>query len=381
MNVGVDGAPQPAATGDLIAIQLPARESTKLYKSKMKVETWMIMTAVVKRFNSHCTQKLLNGINSQWANNSKLTIFDTNDLNESLAAARNFVTQFKDGEVTHEFRGKSYTFQLRYRDPWEWLVHLVIDPTLSTSIMWYPVEKYLHDGSTITRIYDEVNTGRRWWEIQDQLPQEYGLPHCFLPLHLWLDQGKVSHATNKHSIVLQPVFLPSEIRNASGNGGGIFIGFMPIVGNPNDSIEVEDDTPSSVELAQFKQEVYHKVLHVILKSIRKRSHHGDTLECGDRIRRVLSPGFLIHSVDGEEGCLTCGTRGANANHPCPKCLVAKEELTQLSKDFAPRLPLEMRVIFEKAKKILSSTARMSLLRGFGLHFVKVSWNFFCFRLS
>ncbi|KIJ48974.1 hypothetical protein M422DRAFT_161929, partial [Sphaerobolus stellatus SS14] len=142
------------------------------------------------------------------------------------------------------------------------------------------------------------------------------------------------------------------------------------VGNPNDSIEVEDDTPSSVELAQFKQEVYHKVLHVILKSIRKRSHHGDTLECGDRIRRVLSPGFLIHSVDGEEGCLTCGTRGANANHPCPKCLVAKEELTQLSKDFAPRLPLEMRVIFEKAKKILSSTARMSLLRGFGLHFVK-----------
>ncbi|KIJ28994.1 hypothetical protein M422DRAFT_136764, partial [Sphaerobolus stellatus SS14] len=132
-------------------------------------------TAVVEGFNSHCTQKLLSGINSQWANNSKLTIFDTNDLNESLAAARNFVTQV----------WKSYTFQFRYRDPWEWLVHLVTDLTLSTSIMWYPVEKYLHDGGTITRIYDEVNTGRRWWEIQGQLPREHGLPHCFLPLHLW----------------------------------------------------------------------------------------------------------------------------------------------------------------------------------------------------
>ncbi|KIJ30421.1 hypothetical protein M422DRAFT_268076 [Sphaerobolus stellatus SS14] len=225
-------------------------------------------------------QKLLNGINGQWANNSKLTIFGTNDLNESLAAARKFVTQ-------------------------------------------------------------------------DQLPREHGLPHCFLPLHLWLDKGKVSHATNKHPIVLRPVFLPSEIRNASGNGEGVFIGFMTIVGNPNDSIEAEDDTPSSVELAQFKQEVYHKLLHVILKSIRKRSHHRDTLE-----------------LDGEEGCSTCGTRGANANHPCPKCLAPKEELTQLSKDFAPRLQLEMRVIFEKAKKITSSTARMSLLRDFGLHFMK-----------
>ncbi|KIJ39656.1 hypothetical protein M422DRAFT_257483 [Sphaerobolus stellatus SS14] len=50
-------------------------------------------TAVVEGFNGHCTQKLLNMINSQWANNFKLTIFDTNDLNESLAAARNFVTQ------------------------------------------------------------------------------------------------------------------------------------------------------------------------------------------------------------------------------------------------------------------------------------------------
>ncbi|KIJ48975.1 hypothetical protein M422DRAFT_161935, partial [Sphaerobolus stellatus SS14] len=186
-------------------------------------------TAVVEGFNSHCTQKLLNGINSQWANNSKLTIYDTNDLNESLATTRNFVTQFKDGEVTHEFRGKSYTFQFRYRDPWEWLVHLVTDPTLSTSIMWYPVEKCLHDGKIQVSCYFKYKLNYVSTSLQDQLPQEYGLPHCFLPLHLWLDKGKVSHATNKHSIVLQPVFLPSEIRNASGNVGGVFIGFMPIV--------------------------------------------------------------------------------------------------------------------------------------------------------
>ncbi|KIJ36129.1 hypothetical protein M422DRAFT_261454 [Sphaerobolus stellatus SS14] len=201
--------------------------------------------AVVEGFNSHCTQKILDGVNGRWASNSRLTILDSNDLKESLESARNFVTQFKDGEVTHEFQGKSYTFHFKYRDPWEWLVDLVTDPTLSNSIMWYPVEKFLHNGSKITRIYDE---------------------NTIINLE---DKGKVSSTTKMHPIVLRAAFLPSEIRNASGNGGGVFIGLMPIVGNPNDSIESEDDTPTSVEIAQFKREVYHKVIHVIFRSIRK----------------------------------------------------------------------------------------------------------------
>ena len=76
------------------------------------------------------------------------------------------LAQFKDGEVTHKFQGKSYTFHFKYRDPWEWVVDVVTDPTLSDSIMWYPVQKYLYNGTKITRIFDEVNTGERWWEIQ-----------------------------------------------------------------------------------------------------------------------------------------------------------------------------------------------------------------------
>jgi len=32
--------------------------------------------------------------------------------------------------------------------------------------MWYPVEKYLHEGAKIIGLYDETNTGQRWWEIQ-----------------------------------------------------------------------------------------------------------------------------------------------------------------------------------------------------------------------
>ncbi|KIJ56005.1 hypothetical protein M422DRAFT_150614, partial [Sphaerobolus stellatus SS14] len=57
------------------------------------------------------------------------------------------------------------------------------------------------------------------------------------------------------------------------------------------------------------------------------------VKCGDDIIHVLYPGFLIHSVDGEEACSTCGTRGAKVNHPCPKCLAVKKTLHLLSKEF------------------------------------------------
>ncbi|KIJ33454.1 hypothetical protein M422DRAFT_264558 [Sphaerobolus stellatus SS14] len=49
--------------------------------------------AVTEGFNSHCIQKTLDGVNGRWARKSRLTIMDTNDLKESIAAAQRFVTQ------------------------------------------------------------------------------------------------------------------------------------------------------------------------------------------------------------------------------------------------------------------------------------------------
>jgi hypothetical protein len=64
---------------------------------------------------------------------------------------------------------------------------------------------------------------------QDDLPFDLSLPHCFLPLILWLDKGNVTKRVKMHPILLRAAFLPRKIRNASGNGGGVLIGYMPIV--------------------------------------------------------------------------------------------------------------------------------------------------------
>ena len=56
-----------------------------------------------------------------------------------------------------------------------------------------------------------------------------GFPHCFLPLHFWLDKGLVTRRVKKYPMMLQAAWLPRQIRNASGNSGGVLLGYMPMV--------------------------------------------------------------------------------------------------------------------------------------------------------
>ncbi|KIJ29756.1 hypothetical protein M422DRAFT_188008, partial [Sphaerobolus stellatus SS14] len=305
--------------------------------------------------HSESIKKLLEGFNGRWATQTLISMKNFADFQDSLAAARHFSVQ--------------YHFTFKYRDPWRWLLDIVTDPTLSQSIIWYPEEKYLHQGSRITRIYDELNSGTRWWEIQDTLSHEFGMPHVYLPLHLWLDKSSVAQTVTKHPIVLRPGFLPSTIRNGSGNGGGALIGYMVVVGDPNDDADNEDEKLDSVEYAQFKREVYHEICKTIFKSLRCRSHKGEAVTCGDNIARILHPGFMIDAIDGEEGYCLCCTRGAKANHPCARCLAHRDELHMLSQSFELRTQESMIAIYKKAST-LPTTACQSLLRDHGLHFIE-----------
>lgn len=44
-----------------------------------------------------------------------------------------------------------------------------------------------------------------------------------------MDKGRVSKHVKKHPILLRAAFLPRKIRNCSGNGGGVLVGYMPVV--------------------------------------------------------------------------------------------------------------------------------------------------------
>ena len=64
---------------------------------------------------------------------------------------------------------------------------------------------------------------------KSELPEDDIFPHSYLPLHFWLDKGLVTRRVKKYPMILRPAWLPRQIRNASGNGGGVLIGYMPVV--------------------------------------------------------------------------------------------------------------------------------------------------------
>ncbi|KIJ42288.1 hypothetical protein M422DRAFT_254693 [Sphaerobolus stellatus SS14] len=180
----------------------------------------------------------------------------------------------------------------------------------------------------------------------------------------------VTDPTLAESIIWYPVEkLLHHNGRITRNGGGVLIGYMPVIGDPNKTAEMEDDSASSVEIAQFKRDVYQKVLHVMFRPVRRCSHPGEAVICGDELTRVLHPGFLIHSVDGEEAYCLCGTRGVKANHPCQRCLIHKSLLHNLSTPILLRYQHDMMEVYNRASS-LSDYAAEKVLRDVGLHLVQ-----------
>ncbi|KAJ7668276.1 hypothetical protein B0H14DRAFT_2658000 [Mycena olivaceomarginata] len=123
--------------------------------------------------------------------------------------------------------------------------------------------------------------------VHDELPKANPYTHCWLPLHLWLDKGLVTNHVKMFPIVLHTLWLPLEIHNASGNGGGVLLGFMVMVNDPGNTDDRTDK--QNYEFAQFKRELYQLVFEIIFEPLSIRSWNGEaTTTCGDGVTRVFS---------------------------------------------------------------------------------------------
>ncbi|KDR66778.1 hypothetical protein GALMADRAFT_147642 [Galerina marginata CBS 339.88] len=291
-------------------------------------------TAIMGLLPKWIVDKQLKGLNSNWADKSHLTIKNFKEMNEVLSRARKYFVQFKRDVVSATYQGKIYNFNFEYRDPWEWILSVIQDESLAPMAMWNAVQKFFCAGTHQERIYDEPNTADTWWDIDSELPDSDIFPHSYLPLHFWLDKGMVTRRVKKHPMLLRPAWLPRQIRNASGNGGGVLIGYMPVIEDPSDP--KGRSAAEKEEFSHFKREVYQKVLKKVFSSLKQRSNHGEAYRCADGITRVLYPGILIESQDAEEAAYFCGCRAASANHPCPKCLVSQNDLHRISETFELR---------------------------------------------
>ncbi|KAJ7899230.1 hypothetical protein B0H14DRAFT_2674128 [Mycena olivaceomarginata] len=211
-------------------------------------------------------------------------------------------------------------YSFYYRDPWEHILSLVKDPALAAVSTWKSQHAFHVNNGHFERIIHEPYTADKWRRVDDELPKANPYTHCWLPLHLWLDKGLVTKHVKMFPIVLRALWLPSEIRNASGNGGGVLLGFMVMVKDPGNSDDPTDK--QNYEFAQFKRELYQLVFEIIFEPLFIRSWNGEATTCGDGVTRVLYPGFLIESLDMEEAWCYCCCRAGRAKRPCPRCLNA-----------------------------------------------------------
>ncbi|KAJ7092944.1 hypothetical protein B0H15DRAFT_938487 [Mycena belliarum] len=329
--------------------------------------------------NPDLTNNLLTGVNENWGTGkSCLTIRNSNELQDILATARKYGVTFKAASVFASYKGQIHEIKFEYRDPWEWITTLLNDSTLSSTSMYHAVQKFYCEGTTSQtyreRVVDEPNTADAWWISESKLPEADPYPHCLFPMHIWLDEGLVTKRVTMHPMVLRPVFQPGNIRNASGNGGGILVGYMTAIHDPLDP--TSRNAPQTLEFAKYKMEIYQKILAVIFSSCKCRSHGGEPIRCPDNVARVFHPDILISSLDGKEAAYFNACRAALANFPCPKCLVHKADLHKITGSFELRTSATMKATVVKAMKKATKTKTEDILKSFGLHGVKhFLWDF------
>ncbi|KAJ7599598.1 hypothetical protein C8J56DRAFT_1011188 [Mycena floridula] len=322
-------------------------------------------SAIQGLLSKKLVDKMLTGIHGSWsAHKSTLSIHNHSEMEAVLVSARQY---FKKAHIEVTYQGQPQSFDFSYRDPWEVMVALASDPSLAPHSTWHSARKFMCRGGVIAeeleRLFDEPFTGDEWWETDSALPdiKKDSYTHCYMPVHIWLDKGNVTTKVKKHPMLLRAAWLPSKIRNASGNEGGVLLTYVPIVtdpGAPDERTEQE-----KYDFQQFKKEVYQSVVQVV---------NGDTFKFGDGKVRVGHPGIEIESMDGEEIAHWTGVRAATAQHPCPKCLVDKCDLHRLSSKSTMRTTSLMRDALTRARSAPNKTARGKILQDFGMHDFKNS---------
>ncbi|KAJ6499836.1 hypothetical protein DFH09DRAFT_1336383 [Mycena vulgaris] len=311
----------------------------------------------------------LKGLHSNWCRETNIKIQTADELKTYLDRTKSYVVEFHEHKFDEVFEDEIHHFRFFYRNPWDWLLDLVSDPTLADDIVWYPSRKYLVIDGNRQRLRDEFCNADKWWDMQSTLPVVAGLPHCLVPLLAWLDKGRVSSHTNMHPIIFRPLFLPSAIRNGSGNGGGELGGFMVQV---EDRKDPEDRSQAAkIRFAKFKRDVYHRVLKVIfVESLKWQASGGQCISCGDGRERVLFPRVPVLSLDGEEACTCAATRSSLADFPCPRCLVRQDQLHNFfskTLNFSLRTTATMKAIYEQARGERFKGVAEDLLQRHGLH--------------
>ncbi|KAF8217280.1 hypothetical protein K438DRAFT_1954122 [Mycena galopus ATCC 62051] len=317
--------------------------------------------------NRVATNKLIALIRRCGANLKDFTIENFEDMNKQWEAASTKCTDFEKYEVRVPYKGTPQSFEMYARPLWNWTLDLIQDSRLAPCFVWDAVKMYRHDGTFFVRFWNEPWTADAYWQLQSLLPKSIHAKLC--PYIIYADKSKLSSfGTQKaYPIIARLSNMVVGIRNGNEWGGGQIVGELPVV---------TDDTAESGKTGyvNFKHAVWHAAFFKLLESIAVHSKTGIWVKCGDGVERQLFPLVLILVADYEEASVMTLIRGLGGNHPCPVCLVRKDEQSDLTIVSELRTAQNSREAVEEAR-FLSAEAGENLLKNLGLRKVdNVFWK-------
>ncbi|KAF9039133.1 hypothetical protein BJ165DRAFT_1531244 [Panaeolus papilionaceus] len=259
--------------------------------------------------------KLIKIVEKLVSEKDSFSVVDCQDLRQTWVAASEKRTRvFERVTLDISLGPIEQKVDFWYWDLWSCITDIVTDPLLAPHFVWDACQHSKHDGDNYVQFFDEPWTADRFWDFQSLLPDSAEAKP--LGLILYADTTLLSSfGTEKgHPVILHCANLPSEIRNSDGIGGGIVVGWLPML----ESIETSRNKP---ELANFKRLAWHECFRVLLQKLRQPSQHGKYVQCGDEIQRQLFPFIVILCSDYEEQAVMALIRGHLGHYPCPVCLV------------------------------------------------------------
>uniref|UniRef100_A0A8H8CLW5 Uncharacterized protein n=1 Tax=Psilocybe cubensis TaxID=181762 RepID=A0A8H8CLW5_PSICU len=321
--------------------------------------------ALSSHMNRQQKQILLTLIDRIKEKPEQFTIDSVSELEKTWELARSYrSTGFQKKEYLVPYQNDEIGYEVYIRPLIEWCNSLLQNPSLLSQFHWIAERHYKQNDGKRDRLIGEPWTANEWWSIQNLLPNG-ALPFFII---LYADKTRLSTfgTAKAYPVLARCANLPANLRNSDGIGGGILVGWLPIVD--------EDAGESGKKIfVNFKRIVWHKGFHEILKSVQEYATTGYYAQCADNIVRWLFFFILILSADYEEQCVMALTRGATSNFPCPVCLVPKENLSNLTTVYPYRTSAEMKHIYTEAQNFTAKD-KENYLKEYGLRNVEnVFW--------
>ncbi|KAF9024771.1 hypothetical protein BDP27DRAFT_1248625 [Rhodocollybia butyracea] len=309
--------------------------------------------------NTNLTNDLIGLLNRCAQGQDDMTIKDSNEMQAIWDLASFKSTEFQSDTVAVNYGGEDRIFEMHYRSLLDWMLDIVTNPELSSKLTWDAEKLYKFNGVKWERFIEEPWTADTWWKVQSQMPEGLHAKPFFIILYA--DKNKLSSfGTEKgYPVIARCANLPQDMRNGVGLGGGRLVGWLPVV--KEDSRET-----GKKQWADFKSIVWHESFLKILESVTLISSTGQTLICADGIQRDLYPYILILSSDYEEQCVMTLIRGLRGLCPCPKCLVRKDDLSDLTKQSPLRTAQGTVDILKKVNTLTRQSDKEEILKQNGL---------------